>query len=76
MDAAALVAGKIRGELARPIDIGAGAALATASIGIAIHPHDGDSGQRLLRHADAAMYLDKRQRRTGTGVAPVPALSN
>lgn len=75
MEDAALVAGKIRGELSRPVDIGATSVLATASIGIAIHPADGDTAQRLLRRADEAMYLDKRQRAAPVDVPPSAALS-
>ena len=40
-----------------------------ASAGIAVYPHDGRDADSLIRHADAAMYSAKRERR---GVAFYP----
>jgi len=37
----------------------------TASVGIAIFPEDGTSAQELLAHADAAMYVAKRNKGAG-----------
>ncbi len=37
----------------------------TASIGIAIHPHDGDKAETLLKNADAAMCRTKEMGRNG-----------
>ena len=47
--------------LAAPSRIGEQVMRLTASIGIAIHPDDGDDIQTLLDHADSAMYTAKRQ---------------
>lgn len=38
-----------------------------ASIGVAVHPEDGDTALLLRRHADADMYRDKRNRNDGSG---------
>ena len=43
-----------------PVELGENqVAHVTASIGIAIHPHDGDDAAELIRHADIAMYEAK-----------------
>ncbi len=52
--------------LAAPSRIGDKVMRLTASIGIAIHPDDGDDIQTLLDRADGAMYAAKRQ---GLGIA-------
>ena len=38
-----------------------------ASIGLAVHPQDGDGSELLLRNADTAMYAAKRQQRGVVG---------
>ena len=58
---AMLIADKIAGELRRPFQVGGRDFFATASIGIAIFPEDGDSAEQLLRNADTAMYEVKGQ---------------
>ncbi len=57
---AAEVAGKLLGEMARPIAANGRSHVVTASIGIAVFPAHGSDATALLRHADAAMYLAKQ----------------
>jgi diguanylate cyclase (GGDEF)-like protein len=57
------VARKIIQALERPFSVGAHQLYAGASIGIAIYPVDGTSVERLIRNADAAMYLAKERGR-------------
>ncbi len=45
-----------------PFQIGALTLTVKPSIGIALWPGDGESAERLIDHADAAMYCAKRQR--------------
>jgi len=54
------VADKMRDALLPPVDVDGEALSVTMSIGIAIHPRDGDDGESLLRNADTAMYRAKR----------------
>ena len=46
-----------------PFDLNGNAALVTGSIGLAWHPEHGQSSDRLLRHADTAMYAAKESGR-------------
>ena len=57
--AAESVAGKILQSLAEPFDIGGTRFEISASVGVAVFPHDGRSVSALLRTADAAMYQAK-----------------
>nr|WP_087145711.1 EAL domain-containing protein [Crenothrix polyspora] len=57
---AAIVAERIRINLAQPITFRDQEIYTTTSIGIAIFPDDGESGEELLKHADLAMYHSKR----------------
>ena len=62
-DDAALVAQKILEALAEPYQLAGSEAFATASIGIAVYPGDGDDAEDLLRNADMAMYRAKESTR-------------
>lgn len=57
---ALLVAHKLLRALAEPFTIGQHRLRIDASIGIACYPHEGDSAEVLLRHADLAMYQSKQ----------------
>ncbi|MFZ1829789.1 MAG: EAL domain-containing protein [Candidatus Competibacteraceae bacterium] len=59
----ALVAERIRKILAQPLVLAGHEVFVTPSIGIALFPDDGDSPEILLKNADLAMYLAKRQGR-------------
>src|SRR5690606_36706058 len=59
--AAGIVANRILKHLERPIPTEKGDLVVTASIGIATYPHDGQTGDELIRHADTAMYHAKQQ---------------
>jgi diguanylate cyclase (GGDEF)-like protein len=56
---AALVARKVRAQLEAPFVIDGHELSITASVGIAVHPGDGDDPETLLQHADIAMYRAK-----------------
>jgi diguanylate cyclase (GGDEF)-like protein len=58
-DAALRVADKVRGALAEPFDVADVRLHARASVGIALFPEHGLTGQELLRMADVAMYEAK-----------------
>jgi diguanylate cyclase (GGDEF)-like protein len=60
------VAEKVRRVLARPFRVDGHNLFITASIGLAVHPEDGDTPERLLRNADAAMYRAKELGRNTT----------
>jgi diguanylate cyclase (GGDEF)-like protein/PAS domain S-box-containing protein len=62
-DDAALVAQKVLEALAEPYQLAGSEAYATASIGIAAFPGDGDDAEDLLRNADMAMYRAKESTR-------------
>lgn len=57
---AAIVAERIRKNLAQPIILGEHELVTTTSIGIAVYPDDGEVAENLLKHADLAMYYAKR----------------
>ena len=55
----AQVAGRMLESCAQPFVIEGHTLFVTVSVGICIHPRDGDNGSDLLRNADAAMYRAK-----------------
>jgi len=58
---AALVARKILDVVTPPLVIDGREVRVTASLGVALHPEDGDDAERLLKGADAAMYRAKAE---------------
>lgn len=60
---AAVVARKLLVALQAPMSIDGHDLVASASIGIAVYPGDGDDVSTLLKHADVAMYCAKDQGR-------------
>ncbi|MPQ60231.1 EAL domain-containing protein [Duganella sp. FT27W] len=59
------VAEKFIESLSAPFDLDGHQVHISASIGIAIYPHDGDGIDELLRHADIAMYQVKALGKNG-----------
>jgi diguanylate cyclase (GGDEF)-like protein/PAS domain S-box-containing protein len=55
-----LVAARIQHALGRPIRVGARELRLSASMGIARPGNGASSGEEIMRHADAAMYVSKR----------------
>ena len=53
------IAGRLLWALAQPLDIGGQRVEVAASIGIVLHPDEGQ-GDKLIAHANAAMYVAKR----------------
>jgi len=64
-DDARLVADKFLECLNMPFDLGGHEVFISASIGIAVYPHDGETIDELMRHADVAMYYIKGQGKNG-----------
>ncbi|MGV8923440.1 MAG: EAL domain-containing protein [Thermomonas sp.] len=63
--AAANVVDKLLEAIAMPYHVEQYALIVTASIGIAIYPHDGENMESLMRSADTAMYRAKEKGRNG-----------
>ncbi len=57
---AARVSQTLLQAVAQPVELGGRELLPTASIGIALHPRDGEEPALLFKHADAAMHRAKR----------------
>ena len=64
-DDARVVADKFLECLNAPFDLGGRAVTISASIGIAVFPHDGETIDELLRRADVAMYTIKTRGKNG-----------
>ena len=54
------IAGVVLKDIAQPIDVGDLQLVIKSSIGIAVYPDNGPTGEQLIRNADAAMYRAKR----------------
>jgi diguanylate cyclase (GGDEF)-like protein/PAS domain S-box-containing protein len=64
-DTPARVARKVISVLGQPIMIEHHVLHMTTSIGIAVYPNDGEDATSLLKNADSAMYMAKREGRNG-----------
>jgi diguanylate cyclase (GGDEF)-like protein/PAS domain S-box-containing protein len=53
------VAGRLLGRLSEPLDVAGRRLSLGASIGVALHPRDGEHADDLVRRADVAMYAAK-----------------
>ncbi len=53
---ATVIAEKVIDELRRPLNVAGHEIRATASIGVALYPADGEDPDTLIKHADIAMY--------------------
>jgi diguanylate cyclase (GGDEF)-like protein/PAS domain S-box-containing protein len=60
LETARRVAENIREQLARPFFLAGREVVTGSSIGIAVHPQDGDTYSDLVKHADIAMYHAKQ----------------
>ena len=59
----AILARRVLETLGEPFSIGDRELYTTASIGVAVYPHDGDDPTTLLKSADTAMYVAKSRGR-------------
>lgn len=55
-------------EFEKPFTLGGYDLFVTASIGIALYPHDGTNAEMLMKHADIAMYRAKEQGRNNYNI--------
>jgi diguanylate cyclase (GGDEF)-like protein/PAS domain S-box-containing protein len=63
LDDAGLLAGRLLGALAEPFEIDAQPIEIGMTVGIAVHPQDGATGETLLRAADIALRRGKQEAR-------------
>ncbi|HED18428.1 MAG TPA: EAL domain-containing protein [Gammaproteobacteria bacterium] len=61
-EAALTVVGKLQAALQRPLEIDHNNFSVAASMGIAVYPEHGNDPSKLLKSADVAMYIAKRNR--------------
>jgi len=54
------IAGLVAANIAKPIAVGGRQFVVNASIGVAIYPDDGTTGDELIKSADTAMYRAKK----------------
>jgi diguanylate cyclase (GGDEF)-like protein len=67
------VVNRISAELSAPVVLdGIHLNDLSASIGMAVFPEDGKDVDELVRSADAAMYLDKKKRKSAEGALDQP----
>ena len=57
------IAGLVCASIAEPIAVDGGPFVVNASIGIAVYPGDGATGEELIKSADTAMYRAKKHER-------------
>lgn len=67
-DEAQRVAARILEAMKAPIHVAGQECMVTASVGIALHPRDGENVVDLMRNADVAMYAAKDSGRNATAV--------
>ncbi|MEN3297509.1 MAG: hypothetical protein V7642_6762 [Burkholderiales bacterium] len=58
------IADKVRSAVRRPVNVDSLVLRTRASIGVAFYPEHGVETEQLLKHADKAMYLDKKAKAT------------
>jgi diguanylate cyclase (GGDEF)-like protein len=68
--AAHRVAADVQRVLAAPVELPGGSVVVGASVGVAVHPADGETAAELLRAADLQMYRAKARRAQGQSVTP------
>jgi two-component system, cell cycle response regulator len=54
------IAGKLMAVIGQPVDLGDLQVAVKTSVGIAVYPGNGTSGEQLIRNADTAMYRAKK----------------
>ncbi|GAC1602749.1 MAG: hypothetical protein NVS3B21_31020 [Acidimicrobiales bacterium] len=68
LDGTVTVAQRVKKAFIEPFPVGRDRLVVTASIGVAMYPHDGDDAADLLSAADSAMYRVKADGRNGFGI--------